>query len=110
MLLEIPVMAATRSLAHLIDFFVSFKQSTFFTLIKNWYLRPQGYADPFPTGSTMSVTIPAVPQVVNCGFDPAYKVVVMGNISLSFQPVQLNWLEVRELGWRPVELTTSILD
>ena len=90
-------MAATRSLAHLIDFFVSLKQSTFFTLIKNWYLRPQGYADPFPTGSTMSVTIPAVPQVRNCVFDTLAEVVVTENIFLSCRPVQLNWLEVWEV-------------
>ena len=57
----------------------------------------------------MSVTIPAVPQIRNCGFDTAAEVVVIGNISLSFQPVQLNWLEVWEVGWRPEELTASIL-
>ena len=64
----------------------------------------------FLTGSAMSVTIPAVPQVGNCGFDTEDEVIVTGNISLSFRPIQLNWLEVREVGWRPVDLTARILD
>ena len=58
----------------------------------------------------MSVTIPAVPQVGNCGFVTAVEVVVTGNISLSCQPVQLNWLEVRVFGWRPEYLITIIIE
>ena len=58
----------------------------------------------------MNVTIPDVPQVGNCGFDTAAEVVVSGNISLSCRPVQLNWLEVRAVGWRPEELTARILN
>ena len=63
-----------------------------------------------PTGSAMSVTIPAIPQVRNCGFDTAAKVVVTGNIYLSFRPVQLNWMEVQAVGWHPEDLTASIID
>ena len=58
----------------------------------------------------MRVTILAVPQVGKCGFETAAEVVVTGNIYLSCQPVQLNWLEVRAVGWRPEDLTTGILD
>ena len=58
----------------------------------------------------MSVTIPAVPQVGNCVFYTASKVIVMGNISLSCLPVTLNFLEVRDVEWRPYYITTSILD
>ena len=58
----------------------------------------------------MSVTIPAVPQVGNCGFDTAVEVVVTGRYPLSCRPVQLNWLEVQTVRWRPEELTASILD
>ena len=58
----------------------------------------------------MSVTIPAVPQVGNCGFYTAAEVVVTGFFSISFRPVELNWLEVRAVGCHPEELTASILD
>ena len=58
----------------------------------------------------MSVTIPAIPQVVNCGFDTVDKVVVTGNISLSCRPVKLNRVEVQTVGWCPEDLTVSILN
>ena len=58
----------------------------------------------------MGVTIPAVPQVGNYGFDTAAKVVVTGNIPLSCRPIQLNWMEFRAVGWRLEDLTVSILD
>ena len=57
----------------------------------------------------MSVTIPAVSQIVNCGFDTASEVVVTGGKMLSFRPVQLNWMEVQAVGWRTENLTASIL-
>ena len=44
---EMPGMADTQSLAHFIGFFMSFKQSTFFTSIKNQGLRPEGHAYQF---------------------------------------------------------------
>ena len=56
----------------------------------------------------MSVTITAVPQVGNCGFDTAFEVLVTGNISLSCQLVQINWMELHSVGWRPEDLTVSI--
>ena len=46
----------------------------------------------FTIESAMHVTIPAVPQVRNYGFETAAEVVVTGNISLYFWPVQLNWM------------------
>ena len=64
----------------------------------------------FTTRIAMGVTIQAVHQVRKCGFDTAPKVVVTGNIYLSFRPVQLNWMEVQAVGWHPEDLTASILD
>ena len=64
----------------------------------------------FPTGSVMSVAIPAVPQAGKCVFDTAYEVVVTVNVPLSFRPVQLNWLEVRAVGWLTEDLTAIILN
>ena len=57
----------------------------------------------------MIVTIPSVPQVRNCGFDTAEKLVVTGNIYLSCRPVHLNWLAVRAIRWSPEYITTSII-
>ena len=62
----------------------------------------------FPTGVAMGVTIPAAPQFEHCEFDTAAKVVVTGNISLSCQLVQINWMELHSVGWRPEDLTVSI--
>ena len=64
----------------------------------------------FPGGGEIIVTVPSVPQVVNCGFDTAAEVVVTGNISLSCQSVHLKCLEVRAVGWLPEGLTASILN
>ena len=64
----------------------------------------------FPTGSAMSVTITAVPQVGNCRFDTAEEVVVTVNSSISCLPTKINWMEVWAVGWHPEDLTAIILD
>ena len=58
----------------------------------------------------MGVTIPAIPQVKNCGFDTAAEVVVTRQNSFSYRPVQLNWLEVRAVGWHQEDLAIRILN
>ena len=58
----------------------------------------------------MDVTIPALPQVGKCGYDTAAEVLVTGKISFSCRPVQLNWLEVRAVGWHQEDLAIRILN
>ena len=103
-------MADTRSLEHLIGFFMSLKINLFYFNYKIGVFVFRYTQINFPTGSVIILTVPAVPQVRNCGFDTADEVVVTGNISLSCRPVQLNWLDFWSVGWRPEDLTASILD
>ena len=77
---EILGMADTRSLAHLIGFFMSLKINLFCFNYKIGVFISRDTQINFPTGSEMIVTILAVPQVRNCGFETADEVVVTGNI------------------------------
>ena len=88
---EIPGMADTRSLEHLIGFFMSLKINLFYFNYKIGVFILRDTQINFTTGSEMSVTILAFPQFVNCGFETADEVVVTGNIchGLLFVPPPL---------------------
>ena len=105
-----PGIVATRSLAHLIVFLRSLKQSTFLLRLQNQDICPQGHVDPFSHWEYNECYHTRRPSgrklwIWHCGRSSSF------GKHFPFLPTSTTQLAGGQaVRWRPEDLTASILD